>query len=231
MRRFFPILRGFVAVGALCWGGPSGAQTVRDIQEMSIGQLEGLDVTSVTKTREALSDAPAAIYVITQEAIARSGAATLPEILRLAPNLQVDQISASRYIITARGFSGNIGDQNFANQLLVLIDGRSVYTPLFSGVYWDMQDVLPDDIERIEVISGPGATLWGANAVNGVINIITKQSVPTRRAAWSRFRPAISNAAPCCNMAAALSDSLAYRFYLRDYMGRGHRTGFGSDGA
>src|SRR6185312_3013116 len=94
--------------------------------------------------------------------------------------LQVKQISASRYIITARGFSGNNDAQNFPNKLLVLIDGRSVYTPLYSGVYWDMQDVVPADIERIEVISGPGSTLWGANAVNGVINVITRKSSDTQ---------------------------------------------------
>ena len=218
MRRFFPFLRGFVAAGALFWGGLSHAQTVRDIQEMSIGQLEGLDVTSVTRTREALSDAPAAIYVITQEAIARSGAVTLPEILRLAPNLQVDQISASRYIITARGFSGNIGDQNFANQLLVLIDGRSVYTPLYSGVYWDMQDVPPADIERIEVISGPGATLWGANAVNGVINIITKKASHTQGGLVAVSAGNLEQSATL-QYGGRVSDSLAYRFYMSDYWG------------
>ncbi|MEJ7933865.1 TonB-dependent receptor plug domain-containing protein [Sphingobium sp. AN558] len=96
--------------------------------------------------------------------------------LRLAPNLQVMRGGSGGLIVTARGLSGNSDAQNFSNKLLVLIDGRSVYTPLYSGVYWDMQDLLPEDIDRIEVISGPGATLWGANAVNGVINIITRSA-------------------------------------------------------
>ena len=104
----------------------------------------------------------------------RSGASSIPELLRLAPNLQVAQVSANSYAITARGFNGTT-----ANKLLVLIDGRSVYTPLFSGVFWDVQAVMPEDIDRIEVISGPGATLWGPNAVNGVINIITRKSRDT----------------------------------------------------
>jgi iron complex outermembrane receptor protein len=134
----------------------------------------------VSKRPEAVGQAPSAIYVITHDEIARSGANSLPEILRLAPNLDVQQQSASAYVITARGFNGAPADQNFSNKLLVLIDGRSVYTPLYSGVYWDMQDVPVRDIERIEVISGPGATLWGANAVNGVINIITRKAADTQ---------------------------------------------------
>jgi iron complex outermembrane receptor protein len=218
MRRYSRALRGLFVGGLALLGDRAGAQSVSDLQAMSIGQLETLDVTSVTKTREDLSDAPAAIYVITQEAIARSGAATLPEILRLAPNLQVDQISASRYIITARGFSGNIADQNFANQLLVLIDGRSVYTPLYSGVYWDMQDVPPSDIERIEVISGPGATLWGANAVNGVINITTKKSSQTQGGLVELTAGNLEQSATL-QYGGRASDTLAYRLYLRDYWG------------
>src|SRR5258708_1352536 len=144
-----------------------------------------LDVTSVSKTAEPLSGAPAAVYVITHDDAVRSGATSLPEVLRLAPNLQVVQISASNYTITARGFSGNSTAQSFSDKLLVLIDGRSVYSPLYSGVYWDAQDLLIDDIERIEVISGPGATLWGANAMNGVINITTRKASDTHGASVS----------------------------------------------
>jgi iron complex outermembrane receptor protein len=177
-------LTGFCLAALFALLAPFGAcafaQSVEDLQQMSIGDLANIDVSSVTKTTQALSDAPAAIFVISHEDIVRSGATSLPEILRLAPNLQVAQTSASQYVITARGFSGNNTAQNFSNKLLVLIDGRSVYTPLYSGVYWDMQDVMPQDIERIEVISGPGATLWGANAVNGVINIITRGSGQTQ---------------------------------------------------
>jgi len=149
---------------------------------MSISDLVNVDVSSVTKQTQALKDAPGSVYVITHDDIIRSGAVTIPEMLRLAPNLFVAQTGASSYVITARGFSGNNGDQSFTNKLLVLIDGRSVYTPLYSGVYWDMQDVPADNIDRIEVISGPGATLWGANAVNGVINIITRKASETQGA-------------------------------------------------
>ncbi len=164
---------------ALAVASGAHAQTLSDLKGMSIEQLATIQVTSVTKSSQALSDAPAAIYVISHDDIIRSGATTLPEILRLAPNLEVAQLNSTSYAISARGF--NVGDNaSLSNKLLVLIDGRSVYSPMFGGVYWDMQVVPPEDIERIEVISGPGATLWGANAVNGVINIITRPSGDTQ---------------------------------------------------
>src|SRR5437899_2463413 len=148
---------------------------VADIADLRIEELGNIQITSVSRHAERLSDAPAAIFVITGEDIRRSGATRLPEALRLAPNLEVARSSASSYAISARGFNNTI-----ANKLLVLIDGRTVYTPLFSGVFWDAQDTLLEDIERIEVISGPGATLWGANAVNGVINVITRRAQDTQ---------------------------------------------------
>ncbi len=147
----------------------------REFADLSLEELGSIDVTSVSKKAERLSDAAASIFVITGEDIRRSGATSLPEALRLAPNLQVSRVNASSYAISARGFNSTAG-----NKLLVLIDGRSVYTPLFSGVFWDVQDVLLEDVERIEVISGPGATLWGANAVNGVINVITRSARDTQ---------------------------------------------------
>ena len=159
--------------------GTAAAQTVEDLSRLSLEQLGSIQVSSVLKSNEPLSDAPAAIYVITHDEIMRSGATTLPEILRLAPNLEVAQMNPTDYFITARGFNARL-NASFSNKLLVLIDGRSVYTPMFSGVYWDMQPVLPEDIDHIEVISGPGATLWGANAVNGVINVITRPSSETQ---------------------------------------------------
>jgi len=156
-----------------------GAQTMRvaDIADLSIEELGNIQITSVSRHAERLADAPAAIFVITGEDIRRSGATRLPEALSLAPNLEVARSSASSYAISARGFNNTI-----ANKLLVLIDGRTVYTPLFSGVFWDAQDVMLEDVERIEVISGPGATLWGANAVNGVINVITRRASDTQGA-------------------------------------------------
>jgi iron complex outermembrane recepter protein len=137
--------------------------------------LMQIQVTSVSKQPENLEEAASAIQVITQEDIRNSGAKTLPEALRLAANLMVAEVNASQWAISARGFNNVL-----ANKLLVLIDGRTVYTPLYAGVFWDVQNVVLEDVDRIEVISGPGGTLWGANAVNGVINIITKSSKDTK---------------------------------------------------
>lgn len=148
-----------------------------DLSQLTIEQLTNLEVMSVSRRPEAVGQAPAAIYVITGDEIERVGARSLPEALRLAPNLQVARIDTSSYAITARGFNSAAGT---ANKLQVLIDGRSVYTPFFSGVFWDAQNVLLEDVDRIEVISGPAGTLWGANAVNGVINIVTHSAHETQ---------------------------------------------------
>ena len=150
-----------------------------DLSKLSLEQLANLEVTSVAKAPQPLQQAPAAIYVITHEDITRSGVTSIAEALRLAPNLVLTQLSASNYTSAARGFGGNPADQSFSNKMLLLIDGRSVYSPLFSGIYLDAQDTMLEDVDRIEVISGPGATLWGANAVNGVINIITRPAYLT----------------------------------------------------
>jgi iron complex outermembrane receptor protein len=157
---------------------PARAQqrdSVETLKHLTLDQLMNVEVMSVSRRPERLSAAPSAIQVITQEDIRQSGATSLPEALRLASNLQVAQVDARQWAVSARGFNSTS-----ANKLLVLIDGRTVYTPLFSGVFWDVQDVLLADVDRIEVISGPGATLWGANAVNGVINVITKDAKDTR---------------------------------------------------
>ncbi|PYO99243.1 MAG: hypothetical protein DMD60_02125 [Gemmatimonadetes bacterium] len=148
---------------------PDSSVSAEALKKLSIEQLMNLQVTSVSKRPERLSQTASAIQVITQEDIRRAGASSLAEALRLASNLQVAQVDSRQWAISARGFNSTT-----ANKLLVLIDGRTVYTPLFSGVFWDVQEVPLADIDRIEVISGPGATLWGSNAVNGVINVITK---------------------------------------------------------
>ena len=206
-----------VFIGAFApLGSAALAQSAEDLQHMSISELANIDVSSVSKSDERLSAAPAAIYVITHDDIIRSGATSIPEILRLAPNLQVAQTSASQYVITARGFSGSSADQNFSNKLLVLIDGRSVYTPLYSGVYWDMQGVMPADIDRIEVISGPGATLWGANAVNGVINIITRKSNETQGALVDAD-VGDQQQSVSLRYGGRVGDSLTYRVYATDF--------------
>ncbi|WP_247235693.1 TonB-dependent siderophore receptor [Telluribacter sp. SYSU D00476] len=147
-----------------------------DLKRLSIEELMDIEVNLVSRTPQKLSEAASAVQVITGEAIRRSGATNIPEALRLVTNLQVAQYNANTWIISSRGFN-----TIFANKLLVMIDGRTVYTPFFGGVLWELQNVLLEDVERIEVVSGPGGTLWGANAVNGVINIVTKSSAQTQR--------------------------------------------------
>lgn len=158
----------------------AAANSATDLKKLSIDELMNLEVTSVSRHPERLSETASAIQVITQDDIRRSGATSLPEALRLATNLQVAQIDSRQWAISARGFNSTT-----SNKLLVLIDGRTVYTPLYAGVFWDVQNTLLEDVERIEVISGPGATLWGTNAVNGVINITTKKAVDTQGALLS----------------------------------------------
>lgn len=167
------VLLGIGAVGSL------SSAWAADLSRMSLEELTHVQVTSVSKSPQQLNTAAAAIYVITREEIIRSGVLSIPEALRLAPNLQVEQMTSSSYAITARGFGDSRDVQTQANKLLILVDGRTVYSPLFSGVFYDAIDVVMDDIDRIEVISGPGATLWGANAMNGVINIITRSTADT----------------------------------------------------
>jgi iron complex outermembrane receptor protein len=147
------------------------------LKRMSFEELMNVEVTSVSRTEEPLLDAAAAVAVVTREAIRRSGATTLPDALRLVPGLHVGQQNASAWAMSARGFSSITSEK-----LLVLSDTRSIYTPLFSGVQWDVQDYLLEDIERVEVIRGPGATMWGSNAVNGVINITTRSARDTHGA-------------------------------------------------
>jgi iron complex outermembrane receptor protein len=170
-----------MTLGLVVFAGFAFAQTEEVIQppsalkRLSVEELMDIEVTSVSKYPEKLSVAAAAVAVLTQEDIESSGFTSIPEALRLVPGLNVARLDSHTWAISSRGFN-----DIFANKLLVLIDGRSVYTPLFSGVFWEVQDTLLADIERIEVVRGPGATLWGANAVNGVINIITKSARDTQ---------------------------------------------------
>ena len=151
----------------------------KDLQEIARTRVTApamdAEVTSVMRTPTTVGRSPAAVFVITQEMIRRSGATEVPEVLRMVPGLEVARINASQWSVTSRGFSGR-----FANKLLVQIDGRSIYNMVFSGVYWEANLVMLQDVERIEVIRGPGASVWGSNAVNGVINIITKSSADTQ---------------------------------------------------
>jgi iron complex outermembrane recepter protein len=145
-----------------------------DLSSLSLEQLTKMEVSSVARRDQQLYKTPAAVFVITQDDIRRSGATNVPEILRIVPGVQVAQVEANKWAVSARGFNGI-----FADKMLVMIDGRSIYTPIYSGTFWDQNEVLIEDVERIEVIRGPGATMWGANAVNGVINIITKKAKDT----------------------------------------------------
>lgn len=160
-----------------------GSTDSTDLVELSLEDLMNVEVVSVSKKEEKLTDAAAAVFVITGDDLRQSGATSIPDALRTVPGMQVASIDANSWAVTSRGFNSN-----FANKLLVLIDGRSVYTPMFSGVWWDAQDVMLNDVDRIEIIRGPGATLWGANAVNGVINIITKNAGKTKGAGCERSR-------------------------------------------
>src|ERR1700683_3165484 len=156
---------------------PSNQNPPEDLKQLSLEQLGAVEVTTTSKEPEEVWNTPAAIYVITQEDIRRSGATSVPEILRMVPGVEVARIDSDHWSVGIRGFGSE-----FSKSVLVLIDGRSVYTPLFAGVYWELQNVLLEDVERIEVIRGPGGTIWGANAVNGVINIITKSAKDTHGA-------------------------------------------------
>jgi iron complex outermembrane recepter protein len=178
-----PCGRGTVRVrpavlGALAlFAGAAAAQPAasRAYADLSLEELTNVVVTSVSRRPESLADAAASVHVLTGDDLRRAGVTTLPEALRLVPTLQVAALNASQYSITARGFGSSI-----ANKLLVMIDGRTIYSPLFSGVFWEAQDVLVDDVDQIEVVSGPGGAAWGTNAVNGVINIITRRAADTQ---------------------------------------------------
>ena len=167
----------FLLIALPLGAASAAAQTTADLRRMSLQDLLDVPVTTVSRVPEDAATVPAAVFVITQEDIRRSGATSLPEALRLAPGLQVARIGAGTWSIGSRGFADRL-----ARSMLVMIDGRAVYSPLFAGTYWESQDVLLSDVDRIEVIRGPGGTLWGANAVNGIINIITKQAADTQGA-------------------------------------------------
>jgi iron complex outermembrane recepter protein len=163
-----------VAASSAAVGAPPAVAQTQDLTTLSLQDLLNTEITSVAMKEQSLSRTAAAVYVISQEDIRRSGATTLPDLLRMVPGFTVGAIDATRWAVSSRGFHGV-----YANKLLVLIDGRSVYSPMFGGVHWEMQNVPLDDIDRIEVVRGPGGTLWGANAVNGVVNIITKPADAT----------------------------------------------------
>ncbi len=214
----FNLLKCLVLVTPLmivpAWGVAQTDDTLSmtTLKKLNLEDLMNLEVTSVSKRSEKLIEAASAIQVITNEDIRHSGVKTLAEALKLAANLQVAQVNSSQWAISARGFNNVL-----ANKLLVLIDGRTVYTPMYAGVFWDVQNVMLEDVERIEVISGPGGTLWGANAVNGVINIITKNSANTKglygEAAYGNAMPGSAS----LRYGGKIAKGLTYRAYATGY--------------
>ncbi len=219
-----------VFFGQSAWAGSSDLLASKSgaaaLTDLSLEELLNLEVTSAAKKSQRLSDTAAAVYVITNEDIIQSGVRSIPEALRLAPGLQVTQVDASRWAISARGFNGR-----FANKLLVLMDGRTVYTPSFSGVFWDVQDTLLEDIERIEVIRGPGGTLWGTNAVNGVINIITKSSADTQSGLLTASYGDDSSVSAGARYGVSNDDGLTYRIYGKYFDEDGEQDLAGQDTA
>lgn len=202
---------GIAAISILMTGNPCWAAHP-DITELSLEELLSVEITSVSKKTEKASDAAAAVFVINQEDIKRSGATSIPEVLRMVPGLQVARIDANKWAVSSRGFNAYS-----SNKLLVLMDGRTLYSPLFSGVLWDTQDTMLDDIERIEVIRGPGASLWGANAVNGVINIITKNSADTQGGLLSAGTGSEEKGFGSVRYGAKINDHTTYRVYGKNF--------------
>lgn len=189
---------------------PPADELPDDLSYLSLETLVDIEITSVSKKPEALTGAAAAIFVITEEDIRRSGATSIPELLRMVPGIHVARIDANKWAVSARGWN-----DRFANKLLVLVDGRSVYNQSFSGVYWEVQDTLLEDIERIEVIRGPGASLWGANAVNGVINIITKHTRDTQGGLFSAGGGTEERGFGAVRYGGQLGEELFYRTFVK----------------
>lgn len=205
-----PIVCAGIVLCGIRTRASSANQPDEALFELNIEQLMEVDVSSVSRRDEALRTAPAAIHVITSEDIARSGARHIPELLRMVPGMHVARMDAGKWAVTARGFNGR-----FARHLLVLVDGRSVYSPLFSGTFWEYQDTLIKDIERIEVIRGPGGTMWGANAVNAVINIITKNTADTQGHHAEAGVGTEQRAFGGYRYGGRLNDDAFYRFYVK----------------
>ncbi len=209
------LVLSFVQTAGLCLDSDTQAGPIADTQNgdeqlktLTLEQLGNIEVTTVTKEPEVLWKTPAAIFVITQQDIQRSGATTIPQALRLAPGVEVAQISADQWAIGIRGFGSRL-----SRSVLVLIDGRIVYSPLTAGVYWEVQDYVLEDIDRIEVIRGPGGTIWGPNAVDGVINIITKSSKDTLGGLASGGAGNVEQGFGEARYGAADGKNLTYRFY------------------
>jgi len=223
----------FLAIAAVCAAVAQDATTdtdrgpsVKKLKQMSLDELMDVEVTSVSKRPEKLFETASAIQVVTGDEIRRAGATSLAEALRLASNLEVAQINSQQWAISARGFNNAS-----ANKLLVLMDGRTLYSPLHAAVFWDVQDTLLEDVDRIEVISGPGATQWGANAVNGVINITTKSAKDTQGLLVEGGGGSKLNGFGGVRYGGTFASGVHYRIYGKYFNRDSTRFGDGRDGA
>ena len=190
-----------------------------DLSQASLEDLMNIQVTSVSKKEQKLSKAVGAIFVITQEDIAHSNATNIPDLLRMVPGMDVAQINANTWAVSVRGFDGR-----FSNKLLVMVDGRTVYTPTFGGVFWDALDLPLEDIERIEVIRGPGGSIWGANAVDGVVNIITKKASETHGGLVVAGAGNVDQGFGAIQYGGTIGNSTDYRVYMK-YLDQDHLPG------
>jgi iron complex outermembrane receptor protein len=221
MERLERLLVVFAAVVALS----ARAEDLPDFSTLSLEELSTIKVTSVSKREQKLSNVAAAVYVISQEEIHRSGMTNVADLLRLVPGITVARLDSSKWAVTARGFNSR-----YADKLLVLIDGRSIYSPVFGGVYWDMSMPLLDDINRIEVIRGPGASVWGTNAVNGVINIITKTADEVKGASVDAGAGTLERAFGQVRFGGRLGSDITYRTYLNAFDGSALQMSGGQNG-
>src|SRR5579883_3344490 len=226
------VLRAVLVAGALVAVSPVLqaqqllAAKVSQLKRLDIEQLTNLVVTSVTRGPQPLSRSAAAIAVVTSGQLASSGAMDIPEAIRYVPGIHVAQVTASEWAVSSRGFaSANSPD------LLVLSDGRSIYTPLYSGVFWDVQDYLMPDIDRIEVVRGPGAALWGSNAVNGVINIISKSAQETQGTLLTAGTGSRERALAAAQYGGEAGDAVYYRVFAKyqDHSAEDHPSGSSPD--
>ncbi len=226
-RRCHGILEIAVAIKAILFAlviFPGGVEASADYFSMDLEELMQIKVTSASRRPQCLSDVAAAIFVITPEDLRHSGVTSVPEALRMVPGIEVARINSSNWAVTARGFNNR-----FANKLLVLIDGRNIYSPIFSGVSWEEQNLLLDNIERIEVIRGPGGSLWGVNAVNGVINIITKKARDTQRYYAQVGGGTYDKAFGAIRYGGKMGRDAFYRFYLKGLDRGNFKTASGRD--
>ncbi|MCG7756271.1 MAG: TonB-dependent receptor plug domain-containing protein, partial [Nitrosomonas sp.] len=213
MRKWLLQLTIFCFLGCFITLAPANGKLAEDqFLNLSIEELMNVKVTTVSRRPQKLTEVASAVFVITQDDIRRSGATSIPDALRMAPGVQVERIDTNKWAVSVRGFNGR-----FANKLQVLMDGRSVYSPLFSGTLWEHQDTLMEDIERIEVIRGPAAAVWGANAVNGVINIITKKAADTQGTLLSAGGGSFEHAFAGARYGGKINEDTPFRVYAKGF--------------